>query len=65
MSKFDASHVAKGKLVAYLAVLDHNIQAFKETTADDDDVILEITPVLPSRLLPVQITVRDLRNIVL
>jgi hypothetical protein len=51
---------ALGKLAAYLHVLDHNIQVSKEPH-DEDDVVLEIDPILPSRLLPVRLTIRDLR----
>jgi hypothetical protein len=64
MSHPDSTDIAKGKLVAYLAVLAHNIQVSGDP-CDPDDVILDISPTLPSRLLPVQITVRDLKALTL
>ncbi len=62
MSSPDATDIAKGKLVAYLAVLKHNVESNVDPfDGDDDTVILAISPWLPSRLLPVEITLRDLK----
>lgn len=51
--------IARGKLAAYLHVLLHNCQVSHEF--HDGDVVLDIEPTLPSRLLPVRLTLRDLK----